>query len=309
MYRIRFHGRGGHGMKTASRILGTAFFGEGFEVQDAPRYGAERRGAPIFAYVRADRDSIHERGVISRPDLVVVADDTLISVPAAGIMDGVDAHSVLLIIGNENADTWRNRLKTPARIVTLAPIGGEEAAERAHIGAVCAAAAARLVGVVSETAFKTALQQELAGLGEAAVADNWRRAKQAFDALAKTEGIVATAAAPDGGEASPPDWIDLPLDSADLSAPAIHATATSVQVRTGLWRTMRPVLDKELCHKCTWICGSFCPDGVISNDPEDYPLVDLEHCKGCLVCVVQCPTHAFEAVPENAVAAARGDAA
>jgi Pyruvate/2-oxoacid:ferredoxin oxidoreductase gamma subunit len=41
-------------MKTASRILGSALFAEGFEVQDAPRYGAERRGAPIFAYVRAD---------------------------------------------------------------------------------------------------------------------------------------------------------------------------------------------------------------------------------------------------------------
>ena len=55
MYRIRFHGRGGQGMKTASRILGSAFFAEGYEVQDAPRYGAERRGAPIFAYVRAAR--------------------------------------------------------------------------------------------------------------------------------------------------------------------------------------------------------------------------------------------------------------
>ena len=53
MFRIRFHGRGGQGMKTASRILGSAFFLEGYEVQDAPRYGAERRGAPIFAYVRA----------------------------------------------------------------------------------------------------------------------------------------------------------------------------------------------------------------------------------------------------------------
>ena len=67
MYRIRFHGRGGQGMKTASRILGSAFFNEGFEVQDAPRYGAERRGAPIFAYVRADRSEIRERGVILRP--------------------------------------------------------------------------------------------------------------------------------------------------------------------------------------------------------------------------------------------------
>jgi 2-oxoacid:acceptor oxidoreductase gamma subunit (pyruvate/2-ketoisovalerate family) len=73
MFRIRFHGRGGQGVKTASQILGTAFFREGYEVQDAPRYGAERRGAPIFAYVRAARASIAERGVITRPDLVIVA--------------------------------------------------------------------------------------------------------------------------------------------------------------------------------------------------------------------------------------------
>ena len=72
MYRIRFHGRGGQGMKTASRILGSAFFAEGFEVQDAPRYGAERRGAPIFAYVRAARYPIHERGIITRPDLATL---------------------------------------------------------------------------------------------------------------------------------------------------------------------------------------------------------------------------------------------
>ena len=86
MYRIRFHGRGGQGMKTASRILGTAFFFEGFEVQDAPRYGAERRGAPIFAYVRASKETINERGIITAPDLVIVADDSLIAIPAAGVL-------------------------------------------------------------------------------------------------------------------------------------------------------------------------------------------------------------------------------
>ena len=31
MYRIRFHGRGGQGIKTAAQVLGSAFFAEGFE--------------------------------------------------------------------------------------------------------------------------------------------------------------------------------------------------------------------------------------------------------------------------------------
>ena len=61
-------------MKTASRILGSAFFHAGYEVQDAPHYGAERRGAPVSAYVRADRRPINERGIVRRPDLVVVAE-------------------------------------------------------------------------------------------------------------------------------------------------------------------------------------------------------------------------------------------
>ncbi len=68
MFRIRFHGRGGQGMKTASRVLGTALHREGFTVQDAPRYGAERRGAPVFAYVRANRRPIDERGAMPVPD-------------------------------------------------------------------------------------------------------------------------------------------------------------------------------------------------------------------------------------------------
>ena len=110
MYRIRFHGRGGQGIKTAGRLLGTALFHSGFEVQDAPRYGAERRGAPIVATVRAERAPIRERGIIRRPDLVIVADDTLVPVPAAGILAGIEAYTVLLIRSHDAADTWRHRL-------------------------------------------------------------------------------------------------------------------------------------------------------------------------------------------------------
>src|SRR5512135_2575890 len=110
MYRIRFHGRGGQGMKTASRILGTAFFLAGFEVQDAPRYGAERRGAPIFAFVRASREKVNERGMIHDPDLVIVADETLVSVPPAEVLHGVTGRTVLLIHSEETPVAWKARL-------------------------------------------------------------------------------------------------------------------------------------------------------------------------------------------------------
>ena len=119
MYRIRFHGRGGQGMKTASRILGSAFFHEGFEVQDAPRYGAERRGAPIFAYVRASRKAINERGIIWHPDLVAIADDSLVPIPAAGVLQGLDSHTAMLINSHTAAEVWQHRLNLEGPVLIL----------------------------------------------------------------------------------------------------------------------------------------------------------------------------------------------
>jgi pyruvate ferredoxin oxidoreductase gamma subunit len=299
MYRIRFHGRGGQGMKTASRILGSALFAEGLEVQDAPRYGAERRGAPIFAYVRADRRLINERGIIRRPDLVVVADDTLVPVPAAGVLAGLDAHTLLLIHSAENAATWRERLNTPARIVIL-PLSEEieDRAELPYIGASCAGAAACLLGAVSEPSLERALRDELAPLGANVVQRNLERALAAYRQMRDMAGVVSEGGEADAADYSPPDWIRLPFEQARIAAPVIHAGLTSDAVNTGLWRTLRPVIDYQRCNQCWWICSSLCPDGAIRVD-AGRPEIDYDHCKGCLVCVAVCPPHAIDARAER----------
>lgn len=299
MYRIRFHGRGGQGVKTASRVLGSAFFVEGYEVQDAPRYGAERRGAPVFAYVRASKTLINERGIIRCPDLIIVVDDSLVPVPAAGVLMGALAHTVLLIHTAAGAETWKERVKYPGRVLTLpVPAGGEACPGLPLAGAACAGAAARLVGVVSRASLEQAVHDELSHLGKAVITNNLDRVLSAYDAMADGSGCVREAEPPIPGKFDAPRWVDLPFEDARLSAPAVHAAATSVEVKTGLWRTMRPVIDYERCRRCWWLCSTFCPDAVISVNAEGYPEIDYGHCKGCLVCVARCLQHAIEAVPE-----------
>lgn len=302
MYRLRLHGRGGQGIKTAGRLLGTAFFRAGFEVQDAPRYGAERRGAPIFAYVRAARRPIGERGIIRRPDLVAVADDTLVTIPGAGVMVGLASHTVLLLSSSTPAAVWRERLQAPGLLLTL-PLGevGEPAAER-FLGATLAGAAARLVGVIPREALSAALAEELAPLGPALVAENQARALAAFDLLAEHAGCVLEGPEPSAAAYERPRWVDLAPEEAEVAAPAIHAPATSEAVPTGLWRLWRPVVDLSRCRRCAWICSTLCPDGTISVDAEGFPVIDYQHCKGCLVCASSCPAHAIQAVPERQAA-------
>jgi pyruvate ferredoxin oxidoreductase gamma subunit len=300
MYRIRFHGRGGQGIKTAGRILGTAFFREGFEVQDAPRYGAERRGAPILAYVRAARGPINERGVIRRPDLVVVADDTLVSVPAAGVLAGVDDHTMLLLDSDQPAEEWRRRLSFPGRLLTLPrPPGPEDRLSARHTGTACAGAAARLAGVISAGALEQAVRQELAHLAAPALEANVETALAAYAGMAEHEGSVAAGREVVAEGYRPPDWVELPFEEARVSAPAIHAAATSDLAETGLWRTLRPIIDHDRCSRCWWVCSTLCPDSAIRVGEGGRPEIDYAHCKGCLVCVAVCPPHAIRAVPET----------
>lgn len=300
MYRIRFHGRGGQGMKTGSRILGSAFFLEGYDVQDAPLYGAERRGAPVFAFVRAAKHPINERGIIHHPDLIIVADDTLVAIPAAGVLQGIAPHSVILIDSQEAASTWHDRLNINNTIISLpSSETAEDRAELPFIGATCAGATARLLQVISRDALQQAIQNELSHLGDNVVKANTDKALTAWDAMTQHKDIIIKE-----GESiraddyQIPQLIDFPFEKASISSPTIHAALTSELVNTGLWRTMRPVIDYDLCKKCWWVCSSFCPDGAI-NVQNGLPDIDYDHCKGCLVCVAQCPPHAIAAMPES----------
>jgi len=295
MYRIRFHGRGGQGIKTASRILGSAFFAEGFEVQDAPRYGAERRGAPIFAYVRADREPIDERGPIDAPDIVVVADDSLIQVPAAGVMAGLGESCILLIASSETPEVWRQRLGVSGRILTLPPEPPEDAAlsGAAHVGAT-----ARLIGVISAKSLEAAIRLELEAFPEDVIRRNVDRALETYALFAPEAGSVVEGRTRPRSEVEPPAWVKLEAEPTDLSAPDVHGAATSENVQTGLWRTMRPEIDYDLCKHCSWICSTLCPDGAIDVGTEREPIIDYDHCKGCLLCVAVCPSHAIRAEPE-----------
>lgn len=77
MSEIKIFGRGGQGAVTAAQILATAAFLEGCWAQTFPKFGAERRGAPVIAYVRLDHKPISIRTKVYAPDVVIVMDFSL----------------------------------------------------------------------------------------------------------------------------------------------------------------------------------------------------------------------------------------
>jgi len=54
---VRWHGRGGQGAVTASKLLATSALAEDKYIQAFPEYGPERMGAPIQSFYPYKRKS------------------------------------------------------------------------------------------------------------------------------------------------------------------------------------------------------------------------------------------------------------
>jgi pyruvate ferredoxin oxidoreductase gamma subunit len=289
--RIRFHDRGGHGIKTASRIVGTAAFLSGYQVQDSPVYGAERSGAAIAAYNRIDREPILERGVIEQPNLIILGDETLLDDPAAGVLLGQNHASALFVHAEspENAERIARAHGVVPRVVGWDVSGrmGEAIGRASALSAGLGAAAASLVGMIPEDHVRNAVRQELEALGLASevIERNAQLAAEVFAALPSVE-IAARES-----KASEP-LHTVTYDDLVLGTPSILAAGNADHRQTSSWRVERPEIDRDQCTRCG-LCCLRCPDGAIVLDDEGYPVIDYDHCKGCMICWQQYPVGAI----------------
>ncbi len=92
---IRWHGRGGQGVVTASQLMAEAALKEGKYFQSFPEYGPERMGAPIRAFTRLSGSPISQHCQITEPDVVVVLDSTLLG--TVDVTDGLKNGGVLVV--------------------------------------------------------------------------------------------------------------------------------------------------------------------------------------------------------------------
>jgi len=106
---IRWHGRAGQGIVTASELLAEAALKEDKYFQAFPEYGPERMGAPIKAYTRVSDEPIDIHYQILNPEVVVVVNPNLLGV--VDVMEGMAPNGVLVVNTPETPVQIRERLK------------------------------------------------------------------------------------------------------------------------------------------------------------------------------------------------------
>ena len=116
MQEIRFHGRAGQGILTASRLFAQAAIIDGKYAQAFPDFGPERLGAPVSAFARIDNDPIEIRSQVYTPNAVAVFEESLLA--TVPITSGLVPKGFLVVNSDEKTAPVVKKAGDEARVNT-----------------------------------------------------------------------------------------------------------------------------------------------------------------------------------------------
>jgi len=115
---IRWHGRGGQGAVTSAELVAQAAINEGKYAQAFPAFGAERRGAPVIAFVRINsNEPIRVRAEIAEPDVVVVLDPGLLRI--VNVTSGLKANGMVVVNTKKQPEQIRQEFSINWSLATV----------------------------------------------------------------------------------------------------------------------------------------------------------------------------------------------
>jgi 2-oxoacid:acceptor oxidoreductase gamma subunit (pyruvate/2-ketoisovalerate family)/2-oxoacid:acceptor oxidoreductase delta subunit (pyruvate/2-ketoisovalerate family) len=275
-------GRGGEGVVLASQLLADTFARAGYWVQSFPEFKAERRGAPISAFLRWDAEEpIRRRYKVRECDVLVAISA---SPPPAQSVAKLRPGGLLLV--NREArfphrGDYRVARVPGSRIARRNGILSAEGRPMANVAVL--GAAVRLLLPDGRGCLEDAIR---ARMGPALAEPNLVAAREGYRRCTRQHAVAAdTSYEPEPAAPRPP----LPLFSASVTDTRIN--------HTGSWSLERPVL-LQACNVCG-LCGLFCPEGAMRRENGTME-IDYLYCKGCGICEDVCPVRnaiAMEEVP------------
>jgi len=277
-------GRGGEGVVLASQLLADTFGRAGYWVQSFPEFKAERRGAPISAFLRWDESApIHRRYKVLDCDVLVVVSP---APPSEQVLAGVRPGGLVLLNRERHfpftgefdvAHVPASRIAQEHGILSSE---GRPMGNVALLGACVELLAPGDLGV---------LEAAIAARMGSAAAANVQAAREGYARCTRQHVLAHDARVERTSRVARHRRRRRPLFAV--------STSDSLRTHTGSWSLDRPVL-LEACNDCA-VCALFCPEGAVTRTGGSMS-IDYLYCKGCGICEVVCPVKhaiAMEAVP------------
>ena len=274
-------GRGGEGVVLASQILADALARAGLWAQSFPEFKAERRGAPISAFLRWGDAPIHRRYKVRDCDVLVSVSP---SPPSPQALRAVRPGG-LVLVNRETRFPYTGPFeiaRVPAsRIARNLGVLSPEGRPMGNVAVL--GACARLILPEGLDFLEAAIAARMGATAELNIA----AAREGFARCTRQRARAADERL----------TLDRAVEPARRPVLFPVSTTDSLGIHTGSWSLERPVLG-DACNACA-LCALFCPEGAIART-DGSMAVDYLYCKGCGICAVVCPVRNAIAMEEVA---------
>lgn len=287
MSEIRLHGRGGQGTVLAAEMLANAFVLGGYYASVFPSYGIERRGSAVMAFARYSKSPIREKTRVYEPEILLILDPALAE--KDNIYEGFKPGGTIVASTKCLEHILSKDVKpgligiVDAKAIALEDIG------RDIPNTIMLGAFAKTTGLVKLEDLKWAVEHNFTGKilekNIRALEHGYNDTQVSLFNVELKEDNKVTTFETEKTSCKVPTSFD--FESAWIDSDKGYAT-----IKTGEWRIVRPIYNKDKCIKCG-MCAVYCPTGCVKETDNVYT-PDYEYCKGCGICANECPAHAIK---------------
>ena len=268
-WEIRFHGRGGQGVVTASKILAEVAFLNGYEAQSIPFFGAERRGSPVVASTRISTEKIRKRSQVYDPDYIVVFDLKILN---STVFHGLKENGFVIVNASKKFEVEVDKSVSLVRVdaTRIAIKNGLFLGDLPAVNLPMLGAFLRVFPKLDLGSLEKLVSERFGERSAVAVEEAFESA--VVEKVCGRCGRREVKVCEDGFVKAP------------ISKPSVGV------VETSLWRDLRPEINYDVCNNCL-NCWLHCPEGAIKR--RGRVEINYEFCKGCLICYEVCPKSAI----------------
>lgn len=299
-FEIRLESIGGLGANLAGKMLAEAgVVGSNFNGVSFSSYGSEKKGSPVKAHIRfCDIDTnIRDTTPVERPHVVGIFHENLSK--TVNVTNGIYKDSTVLVNSAKTPEQLKEKLKLAGGTIAVVDATGIALEENNRANMAMLGGLFRLCDFLDFEYMKSIIRKSLEKKYPQAVEPALRTFQRGYDevqflSIELEEGVEMPA---------PVRW-DIAVLGYETQAIGGMVTnpGNSILKDLSISRSgMMPHFHDDKCIHCS-ACDTACPDFCFvweeQPDKKGRPQmflqgIDYQYCKGCLKCVVACPTEAL----------------
>ncbi|TMV48462.1 4Fe-4S dicluster domain-containing protein [Paenibacillus mesophilus] len=299
-FEIRLESIGGLGANLAGKMLAEAgVMGAELNGVSFSSYGSEKKGSPVKAHIRfcGPDTNIRDTSPVERPHVVGIFHESLSK--TVNVISGIYEDSLVLVNSTRSTAELKEKMKLKGGTIAVVDAIGIALEEKNRVNMAMLGALFRLCDFLDAEFMKGVIRKSLEKKYPQAVQPAIRTFERGYN-----EVRFETFELPEG-ETMPAfvrqDTPVLGYETQPLGG-VITNPGNSILKDLSISRAgMMPQFDDEKCIHCA-ACDNVCPDFCFVWDelpdkkgrPQMFLQgIDYQYCKGCLKCVVACPTEAL----------------